>query len=156
VLPLLLIYEAGLYLLGPAPPEQLRNGADVWLRAGLHSLGVTPPFSAPLVLLLVLFAWGMIYREAHYRDHPGLRVGMAVESAVFAGVLLLTSRGLWPMLNGVGQALEARGLLRVGAAGVQSEPVWEQVVRYIGAGVYEETLFRLLLFAGLAAIFRLT
>ncbi|MBI3411271.1 MAG: CPBP family intramembrane metalloprotease [Planctomycetes bacterium] len=155
VLPLLVIYEAGLYLLGPTPPEQLRNGADVWLRAGLQAIGLTRPFAAPLVLMSILLAWGLFYREPQHRDRIGVWIGMTVESVVLAGALLGVSRGLWPMLNGVGQALDARGLLQLGATTELPEPVWEQIVRYIGAGIYEETLFRLLLFAGLAAVFRL-
>ena len=59
------------------------------------------------------------------------------------------------MLNGVGQALDAQGLLQTGATPSLPDPIWEQIVRYIGAGIYEETLFRLLIFAGLAALFRL-
>src|SRR5205085_8898747 len=36
-----------------------------------------------------------------------------------------------------------------------SEPqaLWGQIVSYLGAGIYEETLFRLLLFAGLVQLF---
>ena len=50
VLPLLAIYEIGLYVAG-VPEETARNGADVWLRAALGQIGVSPIYGAPLILL---------------------------------------------------------------------------------------------------------
>lgn len=150
VLPLLLIYETGLHLLGLTAPESLRNGADVWMRAALEAVGITSTFAAPVCLVLILIAWGLVYRENQARDRVGVWVGMTVESAVFGAALFGLSRGLWPFLDGV-----TRTYMSVGAAPAQSEPVIEHIVRYIGAGIYEETLFRLLLFAGLVAVFRL-
>jgi membrane protease YdiL (CAAX protease family) len=33
------------------------------------------------------------------------------------------------------------------------EQMWESMVRYMGAGIYEETIFRLLLFSGIRTVF---
>lgn len=155
VLPLLVVYEVGLYLLGPMQPEYLRNGADVWLRAALDAGGFSSAWGAPILLLAVLLAWGFIYRERQTDDHIGVWVGMTVESVIFAVALLGLSRAVWPFLHGVGQWLDGRALLDTSAATAQADPALEHIVRYLGAGLYEETLFRLLLFGGLLAIFRL-
>ena len=40
VFPLLVIYEVGVFSLGGAQPETVRNGADHWLRCGLGAVGV--------------------------------------------------------------------------------------------------------------------
>ena len=45
LLPLLVLYEAGVLLLGGMHPETLRNGADNWLRWGLGSMGVGAAFA---------------------------------------------------------------------------------------------------------------
>jgi len=47
VLPLLAIYEIGVTVSGAGTPEELRNGADSWLRAGLASFGVSSAYAAP-------------------------------------------------------------------------------------------------------------
>jgi Type II CAAX prenyl endopeptidase Rce1-like len=165
VVPLLLIYEIGLYFLGPTPVALLRNGADIWLRAGLASAGVSPVYGAPVILLLILLAWTLLYREARPHDPVGVWVGMTVESVVFAALLYAFSQALWPYIQSLCGVLEGRSA-RMAAAALAlpssdaagpraSEPALVNLVRYVGAGIYEESIFRLLLFSGLLAIFNL-
>jgi membrane protease YdiL (CAAX protease family) len=160
VLPLLAVYEIGLYFLGPTPVALLRNGADTWLRSGLASAGMSPAYAAPVALLLVLLIWTLLYREQAPPDPVGVWIGMAMESVAFAGVLYGVSQAVGPLLHSVnglcGQPLMAVTRALDDAAG--SAPVksdFGQLVRYVGAGIYEETLFRLLLFSGLVAAFNL-
>lgn len=143
VLPLLVLYEVGLFLCGPTAPEHLRNGADVWLRLGLAAAGVSPLYGAPLFLLLALLGWALIYRGPAPRDWFGAWAGMLVESALFAACLYGLSVGLWPLLH----VLPAVSLEHAST----TEPALQYIVRYLGAGIYEETVFRLLLFSGLFA-----
>lgn len=150
VLPLLVIYEVGLYLMGPTPTEQMRNGADVWLREGLASVGVAATFAAPVILVVILVFWAVLYREEKPDDRVGVWIGMTIESAFFAVVLYGLSVGLWPMLNATGKLF-----LATPSPGRVTEPAVQHLVRYLGAGIYEETLFRLLLFSALLALFNL-
>src|SRR5262249_5598832 len=82
-------------------------------------------------------------------DLPGLCLGMAIESTVGALLLWGISRGLTPLLETLGVTLATPGpvldppVLNAAALG--------QVVTYVGAGIYEEVLFRLLLPGGLSA-----
>ncbi len=153
VLPLLAIYEIGLYVLGQ---YDLRNGADVWLRAALSEVGIAPAYGAPCLLLFVLLLWGLLHREGRPVDKVGVWVGMTGESAAYALLLLGLSQGLWLLLlradDVLGQPSNRIALLRVGAESTP-EPMWGQIVSYLGAGIYEEALFRLLLFAGLVRLF---
>jgi membrane protease YdiL (CAAX protease family) len=71
---------------------------------------------------------------------------MAVESAGFALGLLVVSRELRPFLNRAGIALQA--------AAPPTRDVAAQVITFVGAGIYEEVLFRLVLFAGLMWLLR--
>jgi hypothetical protein len=162
VVPLLAIYEAALYFMGPTPADSLRNGADVWLRSGLAAAGVSATYGAPVLVLLILLAWTLLYREPSPQDPVGAWIGITVESVVLAAVLYGLSRGLWPCLTWLGGVMEghsatvpALALARPVAPHNSPEPALVSLVRYLGTGIYEETLFRLLLFSGLLAAFSL-
>lgn len=155
VLPLLSAYEIGLYGLGSAAPELARNGADVWLRAALAAVGVPPLWGAPCLLLGVLLGWSFFRRQDRPTDQLGIWAGMAAESALFALLLLCLSQALWQLLLALDPLLTHGTALSVSAAPRAPDPALEQVVAYLGAGIYEETLFRLLLYSGLLALFAL-
>jgi membrane protease YdiL (CAAX protease family) len=146
VLPLLAIYEAGVWLLGGANPQSVRNGADNWLRVGLSRVGLPYAWLPPVVLLLVLLLWSV--RRRHWTA-PGELVsvlsGMVLESVAFALGLWGISRGLAPLLQRLGIELTLQPA---------SEQALRQVITYLGAGIYEETLFRLLLFTALERLLR--
>src|SRR5262249_51793858 len=53
----------------------------------------------------------------------------------------------------LGQPSQRIALLQTSAdPAAAPEPMWGQIVSFLGAGIYEETLFRLLLFAGLVRL----
>ena len=88
VVPLLAIYEVGLFLTSAATPEELRNGADVWLRSALSEIGVSAVYGAPCLIVIVLLAWVLLARQGWPSDRVGVWVGMAAESAAYALLLL--------------------------------------------------------------------
>src|SRR5262249_48436506 len=98
LLPLLVIYEAGVVWLGGPQPESLRNGADTWLRWGLESFGLTQFYCAPALIAAVFLLWSVL----RFWDRPeglgAIWVGMAVESVLFAFGLWALSRELGPFL----------------------------------------------------------
>jgi hypothetical protein len=145
LLPLLLAYEGGVFWLGGAQPQALRNGADAWLRGTLEAFGLHPLYGAPVLLAAGFLAWSWRRRDDRPRDLLGVTFGMAVESLVFALGLWGVSRSLGPLLDRLGVELSAAdpGGRALG-----------QVVTYVGAGIYEEALFRLVLFAGVNALLR--
>ena len=159
VLPLLAVYEIGLFLTPAAGPEELRNGADVWLRSALSSLGVSATYGAPCLIVAILLAWVLISRQGWPSDRLGVWIGMAAESAAYALLLLALSQGLWHLLlradHVLGQPSQRIAVLQWTSRTSRSapEPMWGQIVSYLGAGIYEETLFRLMLFGGLLRIF---
>jgi hypothetical protein len=69
---------------------------------------------------------------------------MALESCLFAMLLWEFSRNFGPIVDGLGIRFQIT---------VQTAPL-AQVLTYIGAGIYEEVLFRLGLFAGFCALLR--
>jgi membrane protease YdiL (CAAX protease family) len=157
VLPLLVFYEVGLYVLGPTPTEDMRSGADAWLRGILQRVGISPLYGAPVLLLAVLLTWSIWRRGDRPRDFLGVWIGMIVESAAFALGLLCLSQALFPVLHAFGHWFQTPAVRFVSLTTGSAAPelAWEQIIGYVGAGIYEETLFRLLLFSGLAALIQL-
>jgi membrane protease YdiL (CAAX protease family) len=144
VLPLLAGYEAGVWLLGGTRPEMVRNGADNWLRWALGAAGYEQDWLPPVALLLLFIAWSWLREGDRPYDVIGTLTGMVVESIVYA-------LGLWSLSRTFGPLLEHYGIeLTVGP---QVEATLLQLVPYVGAGIYEEAVFRLFLFSVLAWLF---
>lgn len=152
VLPLLLAYEGGVGFLGGQYPETIRNGADHWLRCALGFIGIRFFWVPPLVLAVAFVSWAW----ARWKDRPtdllGILSGMVLESVAFAIGLWALSRVLAPLLQHAGIELA----VPFDAAPTLSalEPTLKQVVTYLGAGIYEEAVFRLVLFSLLMLVLR--
>jgi membrane protease YdiL (CAAX protease family) len=145
VLPLLLAYEVGVIWLGGTQPDALRNGADAWLRWGLETFGLSQLYGAPALVALFFLGWSWLRFGDRPDDPVGVLAGMAVESAAFALGLWGLSRAMEPLLSRPGPQA---------AGGVPSEELIGRVITFLGAGIYEEVLFRLLIFSGLARLLR--
>jgi len=149
VTPLVLAYEGG-HLVGSVT-SAVRNGAELWLRIGLSNLGFTTEYAAPALVIGILIVWSVLRRDDHPSDLIGVSIGMAVESIVFALGLYVLSRAMLPLFDGLGVFLQAAPTAPSSTSGL--DPSLEQAVRYLGAGIYEETLFRLGLFSIFCWIF---
>lgn len=153
-LPLLLLYELLAFVLSRSDLSDVRNGADVLLKSVFVALGGRYGLTVFSVVLLCAGA-ALVWRDrrAHGPIQPRLFAGMLLESVCYAMLLggvasALTSwllHGRLPLLAqnaGGPSALETFGL-----------PT--QLMISLGAGIYEELLFRVLLVSGLAAAARL-
>jgi hypothetical protein len=141
--PLLLLYEVLAMALNQGTGTGIRNGADVLLRSlAATLLGDRGPavFGALVALLLIAIAI-RDGRRSPAGLRPGLFVLMLLESALLAVV--------FGFVVGVvtAQLLNALPLLAIGQATKMEWPVVMMVS--LGAGVYEELLFRVLLVSGL-------
>lgn len=151
IAPIVLAYEFGVVWLGGMESHALRTGADAWLRRSLAAAGLTDHWLLPLSLVLVLLGWQATQPKG-WKFSPMVVAGMIVESLVLAVALVGVSR-----LVDLGFDLMER--TPPPAALLQASPADGDVARligFLGAGVYEETLFRLLLvpalFYGLKAL----
>lgn len=147
-LPLLLLYEALALALNQGYEAGIRNGADVLLRSlAATVLGDRGPvlFGALVALILVVLVV-RDRRRAPAGLRPRLFVVMLLESAVLAVA--------FGFVVGVvtAQLLNALPLLALGQAAEMDWPVVFMVS--LGAGVYEELVFRVLLVTGLLLLAR--
>jgi hypothetical protein len=144
LLPLLALYEGGIFWLGGDQGARLRNGADAWLRWAFEVFGAGHVLAAPAVVLAVMVLWTWWRWADRPEDPVATWFGMAFESALFAVVLWQFSRNFGPIMDGLGIKLQVT---------VRTAPA-AQVLTFVGAGIYEEVLFRLALFGGLVLILR--
>lgn len=145
--PLLLLYEVGAARLAADGVSTLRNGADVLLRGLLATGGVrgTLAFTGFLLAVgAVLIAAEQRRRRVRVRLAPF--GGMLVESVLYAMALGVVVGGATGWLIG--------GLhLSAGAGSLLTLSLSETVVLSLGAGIYEELVFRVLLVGGLFGVF---
>ena len=143
-LPLLIAYEALAAMLSRFAGEQMRNGADVMLRSLFIAVaGRRGPMLFALCVIAI-FIW-FIARDLRRagRLQPRVFAWMSAESAALAlvfGVVIgtITARLLTPFSIALG-----------GGATQSDAGIATRLMLSLGAGLYEELLFRVLLVSGL-------
>ena len=152
-LPLLLAYEVLAFSLSGDEVTGVRNGADVLLKSLFLALGGRNGLVVFGALLVGGGAWMVWrdYRRSGSLDPPvfGLMMVESVAYALAFGLVTGTLTSLLlPGLATVGRAAS----FSLGSVGGWSLPT--QLMISLGAGIYEELLFRVLLVSGLAWIAR--
>ncbi|MFQ3594287.1 MAG: CPBP family glutamic-type intramembrane protease [Gemmataceae bacterium] len=137
--------------LGGTAPETVRNGADHWIRTALDGVGVRAVWLPPSLLAFGFMLWSWIAWDQRPHDLLGVLCGMILESIAFALGLWAVSRALAPLLTHAGVELTITPELPISA----SETALRQAITYLGAGIYEEAIFRLVLFSAMVGLLRL-
>ncbi len=134
-LPLFILYEALIYLTATDPTHSVRIKADVWIKSLLSVLGYN---SVVLTFALALFIGVFIFIKERKRQVPlrfSYYILLIFESAAYAVVLGFLISGLTTTL--------------VNAAAVAGNPTDLSPLQHfalsLGAGLYEEFVFRLIL-----------
>ena len=134
--PVLVIYVVGLIWVRP----DLAATADIWLREGMKLVGVSGVLAPTWLAVVVLLAWHLVRRDP-WQISWGLLGLMALETVLLAAPLLAIERGfhvLWHVAT-----------LAIPSGHASSAETWlELAMTSIGAGLYEELLFRLLMVGG--------
>lgn len=148
--PLFLLYEGFAFALTGSETAGVRNGADVLLKTAFLALG-GPHGIAFFNFALVLFGAVIVWRD--WRGHRGplegrVFLGMVLESLVYAALLgVVVSRLTVLLLHPrLGIALAAQG------SGPPALSLAQNVVISLGAGIYEELVFRVLLVSAIMAM----
>ena len=153
LLPLLAIYEAGVIWMGGENPAQVRNGADAWMRDLLDSAGVPLGFVLPILVIIVLMGWHI--KDRHRWQVSGeTLMGMFAESLLFAFALIVAGQLQNLAFEKLGNPeipLAVRSAQQTGLIGGETAA---RTITYVGAGIYEEVLFRLCLLPICFGMFR--
>jgi hypothetical protein len=145
-LPLLVIYQV-LATLEPAGREGvLRNGADVILESLFIALAGR---QGPLVFMFCLIAGSLWLVARDVRRHGGRLRGSVFARMLAESTALAVGFGFAAAAL-TSQLVSPPALL--GPAQVQTLDWWSRVMLSVGAGIYEELLFRVVLVAALAWI----
>jgi membrane protease YdiL (CAAX protease family) len=138
IAPILITYELGVLTLGP---DSLRNAADVWVRQFLRLLGFGQYFLLPLLVCGMLLGWHHLRRDPWTIRRRAVGI-MWLESLVLGVGLLLMAQ----LMGRVFSTTSAPAFLASG----DNRSIWSKFIGYLGAGCYEELLFRLILLSGIA------
>ena len=144
VLPLLLLYEALASVLSHDPRGDVRNGADVILKGLFVAIAGSrgPAIFMALVIALSLWLIRRDLRENGRGFQLGVFAGMAAESVAYALAFGLVVGLITARLLGV--------LATLAMGPVQTLAPSRQLMISLGAGLYEELLFRVVLVSALA------
>jgi hypothetical protein len=145
IAPMLILYETGVILLGSVAT---RNGADVWLRTFLDMIGFGQYFLLPALVCGILLAWHFLTR-APWTIRGRVLGLMLVESLIFGWLLLIIAQAQGAVFGSLSAATTNEILA---AASPGGNGLFSRVIGYLGAGIYEELLFRLMLLPVVIAI----
>ncbi|MBX3437811.1 MAG: CPBP family intramembrane metalloprotease [Planctomycetaceae bacterium] len=144
--PVLAIYELGVLWFDADQMASVRNGADTWLRTWLLQIGFDRPWMLPALIVATLLGWHVLSRSA-WRVSVETIVGMLSESLLGAILLLVMGQLLsllcmrWGVIP-----------VEVVAAALPSQAA--TAIGFLGAGIYEEVMFRLLLLPTMYCVLR--
>ena len=148
VIPWIVVYEFGVLVLGQGQPDAVRNGADFWMRSALSQLGFVQEMLLPAIVVTMLLTWHIL-RKNPWQVRVETQLGMLAESLLLAiGLVAVGQFHDFLFRKLAMQPVPSAALLNsVG-------PV-ARAVSFIGAGVYEEVMFRLLLVPAAFLLFRM-
>ncbi len=143
VVPLLIFYEVGTLAGGGGEESKgLRNGADAWVRDWCEQFGNGGHLIPPLVMVTWLFLAALRRWDSRPERVVSTGLGMVLESLALALTLWLFSR-LWPdLLKHYGWELQVKATGGKPELPHHLDP-FRTALPLVGAGLYEEFLFRL-------------
>ena len=138
LMPLLLAYEIGVALATGPRGESIRNGADAWMRLWLQQAGIEIVWLLPTLVIGTLVSWQLSSRQP-WRMTWDTFGGMAAESLLYAFLLIMLGQ-----LTDYG--FRNASIVRFQIDNHVIHPGFLlRLVTFMGAGIYEEFLFRLCL-----------
>jgi len=150
-LPLLVMYEVSIFLVNQGDLSQVRVGADVWVKQLMGALGGTGMVALGIVVLFI--GLGIFFYERK-KDIP-IRASyfgwMLFESTVYAVfcAMLVSS-----VVGALFYNMSVVELMAIAQDGLASQDIWTKLSLSLGAGLYEELVFRVILVGGLFVILR--
>ena len=137
ILPLFIIYEFGISAISSDDLPTIRNGADVFLRKVISTIGLNGIYGMGLLLLVGIMIAFFI--------NKGRFKNLSLQSNYF--ILMIFESLFWSAILFV---ILSHGQLLLGTG--TGKLLMQQIVLSIGSGIFEEFVFRVLLVSGIALI----
>jgi hypothetical protein len=136
-LPLIALYEVMIVMANQGRLGQIRVGAEVWLKQLLALIGGAGFIVMGVLVLVVGVGILWVERKRNIPLRARYFLWIILESAIYGVIVALIVSVMVGMI------------FAFAPAGIMSESLWLKLALSIGAGVYEELLFRVLLVGGL-------
>jgi hypothetical protein len=153
LLPFIIFYELGTIFINTDVlyQSQVRVVAFVWLQQGLEYIGLGGKFAwiAPPLVVVIILLWLQVTSRKGWNFITTDVIPMAIECILFAIPLLVLSLFLNSSVR-----TNSSVVLDANVNAAVSRSVLADVVTGIGAGIYEELIFRLILICILMIIFQ--
>lgn len=155
LLPLIVAYEIGsiVYLVDPSKNVMETIAARSILSGVFEAFGALSFHLPAILLVVILLLWHVLEKDS-WRIKPKTIVTMGLESALWTLPLLVL--GLLLLGNHPKAAMavaQGADVVHGAATGIGSYPWQHRLTLSIGAGLYEELLFRLILISALHFVF---
>jgi membrane protease YdiL (CAAX protease family) len=139
-LPLFVLYEAMIVAVNTGTAAPVRVSADVWIKELLSMTGLRGGLLLVMIAALAAIAAYVLDRDKSIPIRGRYLAGIVAESTVYAVVVALLVSNLVAAVFAV--------------VPPPDDGLWTQLALSIGAGLYEELVFRVILVGGLALLFR--
>jgi len=144
--PCLAFYTAGLMWVRP----DLAAGVDLLLRRALFLAGTAAVLAPAGLVVAILLGWHLVRRDP-WRFPLGLLGAMVVEAAILT-IPLLGLHGLFQAFAAGAYPLRVADHASAGCCAGARADLLASAMTSVGAGIYEELLFRLVLVGGLVLL----
>ena len=150
-IPLILLYEILIITANEGRTSEVRVSSELWLKQWFQFIDGPASLIMGGVLLLIGIGIMMFERRKKIPIRPSYFLGIVVESGVYAVVVaLLVSQLVWSLFAAIAPMVPAFA----GTYQLENESLWLRLALSIGAGIYEELLFRVILVGGLYGILK--
>ncbi len=141
-LPLILLYEALIIVANGGRAGEIRVSSEVWLKEILASMGAQSMHVLAGIVIVIGFGIVIYERKKDIPIRLSYFIGMMIESMLYAVlVAMLVSEIVWRLFDPT--AIQT-GII----AQVEMGDLWTQIALSIGAGIYEELVFRVIVVGG--------
>jgi len=145
-LPLLLLYEVLIQLANEGHARQVRVGADIWLKQLLALLGGTGHLFVGLIVVIVGVLILLSERKKKLKLRPEYLLLVIAESLIYAVVAAV-------LLAALTRQIFPHAMWRLQAGGGLPHGLLFNLALSLGAGLYEELVFRVLLVGAMFVVF---
>ena len=146
-LPLFVLYEGLILFANGDRISQIRVGADIWIKQILAMVGATGMISLGVAVLVIGISVFVVERKKKIPIKPTYLGWMIGESALYAVVLAFLISSIVGLIFSSALSIYVPAIIQDSSVGQPGKMM--MLVLSIGAGLYEELIFRVIMVGGI-------